>query len=116
MGSERDIGACANLALTVLLRWISCSPFSPPQRGSINLWTVRHDEGQIRHVFRPDASSSAAAAAAEPQGHSPKAAVSTLALNNDETGFLSGGWDGRIIVRPQAKPSARSSLLPLTFV
>ncbi|KAK4335245.1 Transcription factor SPT8 [Rhodotorula toruloides] len=68
---------------------------SGTSRGSINLWTVRHDEGQIRHVFRPDASSSSSSSAT-PQGHSPKAAVSALALDNDEMGFLSGGWDGRI--------------------
>ncbi|KWU47061.1 WD40 repeat-like protein [Rhodotorula sp. JG-1b] len=61
-------------------------------RGSVNLWTVRHDEGQIRHVFR-----SAASPTADPsRGHSPKAAVSVLALDQDEKSYLSGGWDGRI--------------------
>ncbi|GAA5883383.1 hypothetical protein JCM3774_004870 [Rhodotorula dairenensis] len=65
---------------------------SGTSRGSVNLWTVRHDEGQIRHVFRPAASPTAAPA----QGHSPKAAVSVLALDHDERSFLSGGWDGRI--------------------
>lgn len=67
------------------------------QKGSINLWTVRHDEGQIRHVFRPDATSPPGAATAS--GHPPKAAVSALALDDAETSFLSGGWGGRIIVR-----------------
>lgn len=67
---------------------------SPAQRGSVNLWTVRHDEGQIRHVFR-----SAASPTADPsRGHSPKAAVSVLAPDQDEKSFLSGGWDGRIFV------------------
>lgn len=83
------------------------------QKGSINLWTVRHDEGQVRHVFRPTA-----AEAAPTQGHSPKAAVSVLALDRDEWSFLSGGWDGRILVRPFANEmggaSGQGDHLPLT--
>ena len=77
----------------------------PPQRGSVNLWTVRHDEGQIRHVFR-----SAASPTADPsRGHSPKAAVSVLALDQDEKSFLSGGWDGRIFVSLFLLPSEQWS-------
>jgi len=69
-------------------------------RGSINLWTVRHDEGQVRHVFRPAVADSAASSSSSPAGHSPKAAVSVLSLDSAETTFLSGAWDGRILVRP----------------
>ncbi|GAA5895414.1 hypothetical protein JCM8208_006003 [Rhodotorula glutinis] len=64
-------------------------------RGSINLWTVRHDEGQVRHVFRPDANANSTSSS--PSGHLPKAAVSVLNLDSAETTFLSGAWDGRIL-------------------
>lgn len=61
------------------------------QKGSINLFTIRHDQGQIRHVFRSSTISG--------QGHQSNAAVSVLALGSDETSMLSGGWDNAILVR-----------------
>ena len=61
----------------------------PVQHGSINLWTVRHDEGQIRHCFAPSEDTE--------RGHRRTAAVSALLLDKEEMSFLSGGWDARII-------------------
>ncbi|KAM0791237.1 hypothetical protein ACM66B_005717 [Microbotryomycetes sp. NB124-2] len=58
--------------------------------GTINLFTIRHDEGQIRHVFRASDTDAGA-------GHRSRAAVSVLNLAEDESSFLSGGWDGRIL-------------------
>ncbi|KAK4054579.1 Transcription factor spt8 [Microbotryomycetes sp. JL201] len=58
--------------------------------GTINMFTIRHDEGQIRHVFRAAEGDSGA-------GHRSRAAVSVLNLMADETSFFSGGWDGRIL-------------------
>ncbi|WFD02159.1 Transcription factor spt8 [Malassezia obtusa] len=46
------------------------------ESGQINLYTLRHDPGQLRHVFRKHT-----------------AAVSALALSDSETELLSGGWD-----------------------
>ncbi|GAA5943795.1 uncharacterized protein JCM15063_006496 [Sporobolomyces koalae] len=67
---------------------------SGTSKGSINLFTIRHDEGQIRHVFRP---ASTPALSESSSGHSPTAPVSVLTLDRtDEKSFLSGGWDGRI--------------------
>ncbi|KAM0752827.1 WD40 repeat-like protein [Meredithblackwellia eburnea MCA 4105] len=56
--------------------------------GTINLWTIRHDEGQIRHVFR--------SSPIPTLGHKPKA-ISCLTLGQEEDSFLSGGWDSNII-------------------
>ncbi|KAI5476938.1 mitochondrial import receptor subunit TOM40 [Pseudohyphozyma bogoriensis] len=58
--------------------------------GTINLFTIRHDEGQIRHVFGSSLDNAAA-------GHRPNTPVSVLTLDAAETSFLSGGWDGRIL-------------------
>ncbi|GAA6061466.1 hypothetical protein JCM10212_005669 [Sporobolomyces blumeae] len=64
---------------------------SGTSKGSINLFTLRHDEGQIRHVFQPVEPTAPATG-----GHSNKSPVSVLTLDRDEASFLSGGWDGRI--------------------
>ncbi|GAA5952396.1 hypothetical protein JCM3765_001960 [Sporobolomyces pararoseus] len=68
---------------------------SGTSKGSINLFTIRHDQGQIRHVFKPDPTSTSTTS---PQGHFPTSPISVLTLNsfNNESSFLSGGWDGRI--------------------
>jgi hypothetical protein len=54
------------------------------QRGIINLFTVRHEPGRLCHVLN---------------GH--KGPVSALALDYDQKGFFSAGWDGEAIVRGQ---------------
>jgi WD40 repeat protein len=46
------------------------------ESGNINLYTLRHEPGQLRHVLRRHTS-----------------AVSALALTNDDTELISGGWD-----------------------
>lgn len=46
------------------------------QSGAINLFTIRHDEGHIGHVFRKHTD-----------------VVSALQLSKDETTMLSGSWD-----------------------
>ncbi|GBE81951.1 WD40-repeat-containing domain protein [Sparassis latifolia] len=48
--------------------------------GHINLFTVRHDPGQLCHVMR---------------GH--RGPVSALAMQHDEMGFFSAGWDGEAV-------------------
>ncbi|KAJ7581459.1 WD40 repeat-like protein [Mycena floridula] len=45
--------------------------------GDINLFTVRHQPGQLAHVL-----------------HGHRGHVSALALDHDEKGFFSAGWDG----------------------
>ncbi|TCD64644.1 Transcription factor spt8 [Steccherinum ochraceum] len=46
-------------------------------RGNINLFTVRHDPGRLVHVM---------------SGH--RGPVSSLAMEHDQKGFFSAGWDG----------------------
>ena len=60
------------------------------KNGSINLYTIRHDEGQIRHVFPSSTNAT--------MGHRPNSAVSVLTLIEDEKSVLSGGWDHSILV------------------
>ncbi|KAI0306465.1 WD40 repeat-like protein [Multifurca ochricompacta] len=48
--------------------------------GQINLFTVRHEPGRLFHVM---------------QGH--RGPVSALALQHDERGFFSAGWDGQAL-------------------
>lgn len=50
--------------------------------GQINLFTVRHEPGRLCHTMSSH------------RGH-----VSALALDHDEKGFFSAGWDGDAIVR-----------------
>ncbi|KAH9951464.1 WD40 repeat-like protein [Amylocystis lapponica] len=49
-------------------------------QGHINLFTVRHDPGRLCHAMR---------------GH--RGPVSALALQHDEKGFFSAGWDGEAL-------------------
>lgn len=51
------------------------------QTGYINLFTVRHQPGQLQHVL---------------PGH--RGPVSALALDYDEKSVFSAGWDGEAIV------------------
>ncbi|KAJ3517176.1 hypothetical protein NLJ89_g676 [Agrocybe chaxingu] len=48
--------------------------------GNINLFTVRHDPGRLIHIMN---------------GH--RGPISALALDYDEKGFFSAGWDGEAI-------------------
>ncbi|KAI8990066.1 WD40-repeat-containing domain protein, partial [Pilobolus umbonatus] len=50
------------------------------ENGSINLTTVRHDEGRCHHVL-----------------HKHNAPVSVLMITPDETGAVSGSWDKSVI-------------------
>ncbi|SGY21232.1 BQ5605_C016g08212 [Microbotryum silenes-dioicae] len=58
--------------------------------GTINLFTIRHDQGQIRHVFPSSTSSTTL-------GHSPSSPISVLNLTQDERRLWSGGWDGQVL-------------------
>ena len=59
--------------------------------GHINLFTTRHEPGRCIHVM---------------PGHRGRP-VSALAMDHDEKGFYSAGWDGDAIVRgPSALKSA----------
>lgn len=49
---------------------------SGTESGNINLYSLRHEPGQLRHVLRRHT-----------------AAVSAMALTNDDTDLISGGWD-----------------------
>ncbi|KAJ3210071.1 Transcription factor spt8 [Dinochytrium kinnereticum] len=51
------------------------------QSGNVNLYTVRHDEGQCHHVFR---------------GHNRP--VSVLVIDPLETALVTGSWDKKIIL------------------
>ncbi|KAI8622156.1 WD40-repeat-containing domain protein [Chytriomyces sp. MP71] len=50
------------------------------ESGNVNLYTVRHDEGQVQHVLR---------------GHEKP--VSVLALARDERAVMSGAWDRKVV-------------------
>lgn len=52
------------------------------ESGNINLCSVRHEPGQIRHILRKHTS-----------------AVSSLALTDQDTQLVSGGWDRSVHVR-----------------
>jgi hypothetical protein len=51
------------------------------QAGHVNLFTLRHEPGRLCHVMN---------------GH--RGPVSALALDYDDKGFFSAGWDGEAIV------------------
>lgn len=59
------------------------------ESGSINLWSVRHDEGKIITSLGRDPKTSV-------QTESHTNAVSVLTLSPDETSVLSGSWDKQI--------------------
>ncbi|CBQ68764.1 related to Transcription factor SPT8 [Sporisorium reilianum SRZ2] len=73
-GAEKDrlIGVVHSLAVQQDALW----GLSGSESGNIHLYGVRHDPGATRHVFRKH-----------------KGAVSALALTQDETCMISGGWD-----------------------
>ncbi|KAF7313599.1 MT-A70-domain-containing protein [Mycena chlorophos] len=52
--------------------------------GHVNLFTTRHEPGRCIHVM---------------SGHN-NSPISALALDHEEKGFYSAGWDGEAIVRP----------------
>ena len=58
--------------------------------GCINLFSIRLDEGHVRHSFRHSTDPS--------NGHAAGSPVSAMALTSDGTGFVSGGWDKRVLV------------------
>ncbi|KAH9811262.1 WD40-repeat-containing domain protein [Melampsora americana] len=58
---------------------------SGTESGNINLFTIRHDEGQIRHVFKSIS------------GHRVGSVISALELNHDQNIAFSGGWDGNVL-------------------
>ncbi|GAA94981.1 uncharacterized protein L969DRAFT_53124 [Mixia osmundae IAM 14324] len=58
--------------------------------GAIHLWSVRLDEGQIRHVFQPGSVGEGRL------GHR-STPVSALALAGEETSVISGGWDANLL-------------------
>ncbi|TKY89085.1 hypothetical protein EX895_001616 [Sporisorium graminicola] len=74
MGPDKDrlIGAVHSLAIQQDALW----GLSGSESGNIHLYGVRHEPGVTRHVFRKH-----------------KGAVSALALTQDETSMISGGWD-----------------------
>lgn len=57
------------------------------QKGHVNLFTVRHDPGQFITAL---------------YGH--RGPVSSLAVQHDEMGFFSAGWDGDVYVSPRFLP------------
>lgn len=69
---DRLVGVVHSLALQQDALW----GVSGSESGNIHLYTLRHNPGVARHVFRKH-----------------KGAVSALALTEDETGMISGGWD-----------------------
>ena len=69
---DRLIGVIHSLAIQQDALW----GLSGSESGNIHLYGLRHDPGGTRHVFRKH-----------------KGAVSTLALTQDETSMISGGWD-----------------------
>lgn len=66
-----------SLAIQQESLWSLCGTES----GNINLCSLRHEPGQLRHVLRRHTS-----------------AVSALALTNDDTELISGGWDRSVLV------------------
>lgn len=67
------------------------------QNGNINLYTVRLDEGRVRHTWTPQPDTE--------EAHQPKA-ISALTFAQGQTSFVSGGADAKVMV---------SELVPLFF-
>ncbi|KAA1099511.1 Transcription factor spt8 [Puccinia graminis f. sp. tritici] len=69
---------------------------SGTESGNINLFTIRHDEGHIRHVFKAANPPSVVplTSSSDVRGHKPGSVISSLALNSDQNVAFSGGWDG----------------------
>lgn len=74
--------------------------FSSQKSGNINLFTIRHDEGHIRHVFKAANPPSTAplTSSSDVRGHKPGSVISSLDLNSDQNIAFSGGWDGIVLV------------------
>ncbi|KAI8456722.1 WD40-repeat-containing domain protein [Phakopsora pachyrhizi] len=71
---------------------------SGTESGNINLFTVRHDEGQIRHIFKSAELPPAPLSHSSPiVGHKTGTVVSCLDLNHDQNVLYSGGWDGNVL-------------------
>ena len=74
---ERLVSPVHSLAIQQESLW----GLSGTESGNINLCSLRHEPGQLRHVLRQHTS-----------------AVSALALTNDDTELISGGWDRSVHV------------------
>ncbi|KAG0149976.1 hypothetical protein CROQUDRAFT_668868 [Cronartium quercuum f. sp. fusiforme G11] len=71
---------------------------SGTESGKINLFTIRHDEGQIRHVFKAtDLPHGPLSVSSEISGHKIGSVVSALELNHEQNIVFSGGWDGNVL-------------------
>ncbi|PLW05360.1 hypothetical protein PCASD_25478 [Puccinia coronata f. sp. avenae] len=72
---------------------------SGTESGNINLFTIRHDEGHIRHVFKAanPPSTVPLTSSSDVRGHKPGSVISSLDLNSDQNIAFSGGWDGIVL-------------------
>lgn len=71
---------------------------SGTESGNINLFTIRHDEGQIRHVFKSvNIPPGPLSTSSEISGHRAGSVISALELNHDQNIAFSGGWDGNVL-------------------
>jgi len=72
---------------------------SGTESGNINLFTIRHDEGHIRHVFKAanPPSTVPLTSSSDVKGHKPGSVISSLDLNSDQNIAFSGGWDGIVL-------------------
>ncbi|CAL1704691.1 unnamed protein product [Somion occarium] len=73
-GSSEDVPLCAPYSL--LMQSDALWALSGSDQGNINLYTVRHEPGRLCHVMN---------------GH--RGPVSAMAMEYDEKGFYSAGWD-----------------------
>ncbi|KAI9615465.1 hypothetical protein H4Q26_011404 [Puccinia striiformis f. sp. tritici PST-130] len=72
---------------------------SGTESGNINLFTIRHDEGHIRHVFKASnpPTPGPLTATSDVRGHKPGSVISSIDLNSDQNIAFSGGWDGIVL-------------------
>ncbi|MBW0478031.1 hypothetical protein O181_017746 [Austropuccinia psidii MF-1] len=71
---------------------------SGTESGNINLFTIRHDEGQIRHVFRASKHPSGPLSpSSDIKGHKPGSVISCIDLNHAQNFAFTGGWDGMVL-------------------
>lgn len=76
MGNDAKLSPVYSLAIHSEALWA----LQGCENGSINLTSVRHDEGKCHHVFRKHTGP-----------------VSVLEITPDETGVISGSWDKSIL-------------------